>query len=162
MGVAPGESRFATYEAYRQAVAMVVMQAQRELTIFDPDLKETGLESRVGVEHLSRLLAAGRGRRMRIVLHDTGHLERHCPRLIRLLQNYGHIASLRRSPEHLRNLTDCFIVADGSHAAIRFHADHPRGKLLIALDEQVGNWQSRFGELWELASATSCIRTLGL
>lgn len=162
MKASPGETRFDTYEAYRLAVATVVMQAQRELAIFDPDLEETGLESRAGVEHLTRLLAAGRGRQLRIVLHDTGHLERHCPRLIRLLQDYGHIASLRRSPEHLRNLTDCFIVADGSHAAIRFHADHARGKLLIAQDEQVGNWQSRFGELWELATATSCITTLGL
>ena len=160
--VSPGESRFDTYEAYRQAVAMVVALAQRELLIFDPDLKETGLESHAGAESLSPLLAVSRGLQLRIVLHDSDHLERHCPRLIKLLQNYGHVASLRRSPENLRNLTDCFVVADGRHAVIRFHADHARGKLLIAQDQQVGNWQRRFGELWEMATVTSCITTLGL
>lgn len=162
MDVSPGESRFDTYEAYRQAVAMVVMQAQRELAIFDPDLRETGLESRSGADHLTRLLTMSRARQLRIVLHDPDHLERHCPRLIKLLQNYAHVASLRRSPEHLRNLTDCFVVADGRHAVIRFHADHARGKLLIAQDEQVGNWQRRFGELWETATVSSCITTLGI
>jgi hypothetical protein len=158
----PVESRFDTYEAYRQAVATVVAQAQRELAIFDPDLKETGLESRAGAEHLVRLLATSRGRQLRIVLHDPGHLERHCPRLITILRDYGHVASLRRTPGNLRNLTDCFVVADGRHAVIRFHADHARGKLLIAQDDEVGIWQRRFAELWELATATSCITTLGL
>jgi hypothetical protein len=160
--VCPGDSRFDTYQAYREAVAMVVMQAQRELAIFDADLKETGLESRAGAEHLAQLLAASRGRQLRIVLHDPDHLERHCPRLVKILRDYGHVASLRRTPEHLRNLADCFIVADGRHAVIRFHADHARGKLLIAQDEQVCNWQRRFDELWETATVTSCITTLGL
>ncbi|MBS1171955.1 MAG: hypothetical protein H6R12_785 [Proteobacteria bacterium] len=162
MNVTPLESRFDTYQYYRQAVADLIALAQRELVIFDPDLGETGLESRAGIDNLTRFLNAHRDNTLRAVLHEPGRVERNCPRLMALLKLRGHCISFRQSPEDLRRLTDCFMAADRRHALVRFHADHARGKLLIEQPDDVGGWWKRFDALWEISSPSLSGTTLGI
>lgn len=159
---APLESRFDTYEGYRQAVASVVDLAESHIAVLDPDLKETRLESVRGTAALARLLAARRDARVRLVLHRTDHVERDCPRLLALLRRQSHAIDIRQTPPDLRQITDCFVLADGRHAAIRFHADHARGKLLLHQVQEVGDWQRQFDELWDLSSPVLAPTTLGL
>ena len=162
MNVTPLESRFDTYQDYRQAVADLVALTRRELVIFDSDLGETGLESRDGIASLTRFLNAHRDNTLRLVLHDPDRVERNCPRLMALLKLRGHCISFRQSPEDLRRLTDCFMAADGHHAVIRFHADHARGKLLIEQPDEVGGLWKRFDALWEISSPSLSGTTLGI
>jgi hypothetical protein len=162
MNPAPIESRFDTYSAYRQAVADVVALARRELVMFDLDLGQTGLESLEMAEALREFLSAHRENRMRIVVHRPDEVERSCPRMMSIQRLHGHCLSFRQSPDDLRHLADCFLLADGRHAAIRFHADHARGKLLIEQPEEVSAWRRRFEELWELSVPTISSTTLGL
>jgi hypothetical protein len=162
MNPAPVESRFDTYQGYRQAVAEVVGLAEGRIVLFDPDLGETGLESPLAAAALTRFFGGRRDARLQIVLHRTGHVERHCPRLLALLRLRSHVFDIRRTPDDLRQLTDCFVLADARHGAIRFHADHPRGKLLLHHDQEIGDWQRRFDELWELSSPALAATTLGL
>jgi hypothetical protein len=162
MNPTPLESRFDTYQRYRQAVADLIPLARRELVIFDQDLGETGLESRAGIEILTRFLNANRDSTLRIVLHVPDRVERNCPRLMALLKLRGHSVTVRQSPEDLRRLTDCFIAADRRHAVIRFHADHARGKLLIEQPDDVAVWWKRFDALWEISSPSLSGTTLGI
>jgi hypothetical protein len=162
MNPSPLEARFDTFREYRQVISDLIPLARRELVIFDPDLKQTGLESPGGVESLARFLSAGRDNRMRVVLHDPDHVERYCPRWMSLLRLYGHSISVRQSPEDLRQLTDCFMVADKRHAVIRFHSAYARGKFLLEQREDVDDWQRRFDELWEVSLPARSATTLGL
>lgn len=158
----PVESRFDTYHEYRAAVSHLLALARQRILIFDPDLKETGMETVAAVETLGHFAAAQPAPQLSIVLHRTEHAQRNCPRFMGLLKAYGHVIAVRQSPEELRRLTDCFMVADGLHAVVRFHADHPRGKLLLQQEQEIGPWQRRFDELWELSTPALALTTLGL
>ncbi len=162
MNLTPLESRFDTYQDYRQAVADLIALAQRELVIFDSDLGETGFESRARIESVTRFLNVHRDNSVRVVLHNPVRVERSCPRLMALLKLRGHSISFRQSPEDLRRLTDCFMAADRRHALIRFHADHARGKLLIEQPDDVGGRWKRFDALWEISSPSLSGTTLGI
>jgi hypothetical protein len=156
------ESRFDTYVEYREAVTEVLGAAQSQLAVFDADLAETGLETRAGASALSRFLLASRSNRLRIVLHKPATVTNTCPRLTDLLKRFGHNAWLRQTPDDLLHLADRFIVADGCHMVARFHANHARGKVLIATEAEVGKWQRRFDELWEVATEVTGMTSLGL
>lgn len=162
MEINPLILRFDTYRDYRQQILTLVQLTRIELDIFDPDLKETGLHSGAGADALTELLSGRRNIRIRMVLHNPDYIERNCPRVMGLLAHYGHALFVRQSPEDLRSLTDCFIAADGQHAAIRFHVDHARGKLLVGQGDEVRNWQQRFEQLWEISSPAIAVTTLGL
>jgi hypothetical protein len=162
MESSPRESRFDTYAEYREAVTEVVGAARSQLAVFDVDLAETGLESRAGASALSRFLLTSRSNRLRIVLHKPESVANTCPRLADLLKRFGHNAWLRQSPDDLLHLAERFIVADGCHMVTRFHADHARGKVLIATEAEAGKWQRRFDELWEIATEATGTTSLGL
>ena len=69
------EQRFDTYREYSTAIRQTLEAAGVELCVFDPDLARTGLESSENVALIERLLLATSEARLRIVVHDTTHLE---------------------------------------------------------------------------------------
>lgn len=161
MHVTPQEMRFDTRAEYSQAIDTLLDAARDTLCVFDPDLKESGFESRNRADALSAFLSLRRGQ-IRLVLHDPEHLTRYCPRIMSLFTHYGHRFSIHQTPNDLRLLTDCFMLADEGNAVIRFHADHFRGKLLLANPEETKPWHQRFDELWEVSPAAVSATRLGL
>lgn len=158
----PSATRFDTFAAYLQALDEVLALGERELLVFDPDLKATELESPPRVERLAGLLGKRRDNRVRIALHDPVHVERHCPRLTRIAARYAHNLEFRQTPEDLRHLRESFIVADNAHAVVRFHSDYARGKLLVDHANEAGDYVRRFEELWSLSMPVLAPTRLGL
>ena len=140
---------FDTEAGFRAAIDLTLATAQREIRVFDRDLAHTGLSDRMHAELLTNFLKGGRSRRLRIVLHDTDWIERNAPRLLSLLRLYSHAIEVRQTPEHLRELTDCWVLADEANGAIRHHADHPRGELVADSPADLQAWWQRFDDLWE-------------
>jgi hypothetical protein len=139
---------FDTRAAYLQAIDNVISVARRDVCVFDLDLKNLGFDKRSRADSIAAFLAGGRDRKLRMVLHDIDHLTRYSPRIMVLLKRYSHSFSVRRTPESLRSLGDCFVLADGTSGVIRFHVDHFRGKTLIDQALEVHDWQQRFEDLW--------------
>lgn len=152
---------FDSEAGFRAAIDLTLAAASRDLRVFDQDLGRMGLEAPTRIAALTSFLASGRGS-IRMVLHDTALLEQRSPRLISLIRTYGHAIEVRRTPDHLRQVPDCWVLADRSCATIRFHIDHPRGKLLMAAPVEVRPWWDRFDELWEASAACSPGATVGL
>jgi hypothetical protein len=146
---------FDSEAGYRAAVALTIAGAQREIRIFDRDLENLGLEERAKVELLNGFLAARRDRRLRIIVHDPAPLQSRLPRLLGLLRDYSHQVDVRVTPDHLRNLADCWVLADVESGTIRFHADHARGRCVVATPAEVKPWWQRSDDL--LAESESCI-----
>lgn len=153
---------FASESAYRAAIDLTLAIAQREIRIFDQDLVHLGMDDAAHTALLGRFLAASANRRLRIVLHDTAPLETRLPRLIGLLRLYGHAIEVRKTPDHLRQLRDCWVLADQAHGVIRFHADQPRGKRIAAAPDEIKPWWQRFDDLWEASEPQSPASTTGL
>jgi hypothetical protein len=156
------EQRFDTYREYSIAIRQTLEAAGVELYIFDPDLAHTGLESSENVALIERLLLATSESRLRIVLHDTTHLETRSPRLLRLMADFSHCFEIRQSPDDLRNLTECYLLTNNDAGVLRFHRDWPRGKWFVANPEEAGIWRSRFEQLWECSTLAVPATRLGL
>lgn len=148
--------------AYRAAIDVTLAAARSEIRIFDRDLLQMGLGERDRVALLADFLAGSRDRRLHIVIHDIVPLEQRLPRLIELMRLRGHMIETRRTPDHLRHLADCWLLADSAHGAIRFHADHARGKLIANLATEIEPWWQRFDDLWQESERCAPGATTGL
>ena len=153
---------FNSEAGYRAAIDATLALARREVRIFDRDLARMSLEVPARTVILEHFLSDAPHRRLRVVLHDTEVLERRSPRLMALLRHFGHLTEIRLTPDYLRHLADCLVLADERHAAVRFHADHARGKQLSASAQAVQPYWQRFDELWEASQPVSPGTTTGL
>lgn len=154
--------RFDSYAEYRASLAEVLAHASGEIEVFDPDLRETGLESAQSEAALTHFFGSSREARLHIVVHDTAFIERECPRLMRLLARFSHCMEIRRSPEDLRNLTECYLLAGNHSGTTRFHRDWARGKCFTANPAEHAELHNRFRQLWELSEPAVAATQLGL
>jgi hypothetical protein len=52
-------------------------------------------------------------------------------------------------------LADRYVLADQTHGAIRFHADHARGKAVSSMPAEIDPWWRRFDDLWQESEVCS-------
>lgn len=140
---------FDSEAGFRTAIDRTLTAAKREIRIFDRDLCRMGLDDREHIVLLGTFLTGARIGHLRIVLHDIAPLEQRLARLVALIRQHSHAVEVRRTPEHLRRITDSWILADRTHGTIRFHDDHPRGKCITAQPREILPWWERFDDLWE-------------
>lgn len=136
-----------SWSEYEAAVLSVLGCAERSILIFDHDLQRIPLERAVTCERITAFLHRQPGNRLQVVVQDSDQLVRQSPRVMRLLATYGHAFTLTLAPEHLANLADSMVLVDDRHAAIRFHRDQPRGRLLLDEPEAVQPYQKRFAAI---------------
>ena len=147
---------------YRQACDTILGRAEHQLLIFDRDLVTLRLDEKARLESLVRFLQPVGLRRIRMVLHDPGPLERDAPRLMQLIFRFSQVFDVRQSPDNLRHLADTHLLADESHGVRRFHADQPRSALIIDDPAYISPWWQRFEELWDQSHPCLQFSTTGL
>lgn len=153
---------FDSEAGYRAGIDATIQAARRELRVFDSDLVRMALDTSARNALIAAFLAGGPVRRLHVVLHDPERLRERHPRLLGLIRRYGPLVEFRQTPDHLRHLADCFVLADNRHGAIRYHSDHPRGKHIG--DEAIEThpyWQ-RFDDLWEASAVCTPASVAGL
>lgn len=147
---------------YRNACDLVLARAVHQVLIFDRDLVALRLDEQARLEALASFLRMGGPRRIRIVLHDPGPLERNTTRLMQLIARYSHLVEMRQSPDDLRHLADTHVLADEGHGVRRFHVDQPRSALVLDDPISIHPWRKRFEEIWKLSRPCLRINTTGL
>lgn len=147
---------------YREATELVIGLAQRELLIFDQDLSKGDYASIRRFEQLQDFLGRDRQNRLTMVLQDTEHFIRRCPRLFELLKTYGHAMTVYETNDQVKVAKDMFIIADKQHYLRRFHVDQPRFRYDSDDAETVHMLGMRFDELLEATSHTVATSSLGL
>jgi hypothetical protein len=153
---------FASRSEHQAAIATLLAGAQRELRVFDQNCAELGFNSAERYETLRQFLLANRAHRLFVVVHDTGYLASHCPRMTLLMRQFSHAVFVQKTRKELRSLHDNFMVADDTAYLKQFHYEHPRG--VLALDHPVETQAlvMRFGEIWENSTPGLAATTLGL
>jgi hypothetical protein len=154
--------RFDSEAAFQGAIDRLLDQAGDELRIFDPDLSALRLNSPARIERLERFLFASRLRRVYIVVHDTEHLTRHCPRMMQLLARFAHSIQVYRTGEEIRMLQDSFLVMDATHYLRRPVARFSRGALGLHDESEALAMHGRFMEIWGASLPGVSATTLGL
>lgn len=130
------------------------------LQLFDPDFAVFPLGERDVDDALRALLA--RGATLRLAMHTSDHIERHYPRFLRLLRDYGHLAECRATPRNLRQLTDSFCIGDDVHVVRRFHSGHMRGEAAFGAPQAAELPRERFAAIWEESRPALHAATTGL
>ena len=144
------------------AIDELIPLAQRRIRIFDQDLSQTGWNHPARVEKLSAFLRGTRGRRLDIIVHDTGYLETACPRLLNLLRTYTHAMTIYRTGPEAKVATDPLLIVDDRHYLHRFHFEQPRATLGIEQPEQTRPLASRYEEIWATGEPGINATVLGL
>lgn len=147
---------------YTAALDTLCGLAQRNLCLFEKDYEHLGFNSANRYEVLRAFLLADPANRLYLLAHDTSHLVKYCPRVMMLLQQFSHSMYIHLTPDHLRNITEPFAVADDQHYVRRFHFDTPRGILALEDAEGARMLHARFLELWSASRPGASATTLGL
>lgn len=153
---------FDSEAGYRDAIDMTLAAACQEIRIFDRNLERMALDEPHRAALLAGFLAGGNERRLKIVVHDPERLPQRFPRLMALLRRHSHAVEIRQTPDHLRGLSDCQVLADQRHGTFRSHADQPRGKRYWDSPNDIHPWWQRFDELWQESQPCCSATSLGL
>ncbi len=137
---------FTSRMEFQQHLAACLGRAQHTLQLFDPDFAIWELGSSASDALLRRFLKDGG--RLQLVAHDGSQMERHAPRFLRLLKDYGHLIEVRRTSQQLRQLTDSFCIADERDIVRRFHSDHFRGEAVFDSPADTQTSGERFLTIW--------------
>jgi hypothetical protein len=154
--------RFDTAAGFQGAVERLLAQPGRELRIFDPDGASLRLNDPARIALLEQFLAASRTRRIYLVVHDTDHITRYCPRLLALLARYSHMVQIHRTHEHIRSVQDAFLVLDSQHYVRRSVAAFYRGAAGFGDEVEALAMRQRFMEIWEASFPGVSSTTAGL
>ena len=154
--------QFDTRTGFDAAVDCLLEQAGRELRIFDPDGQALRLNDAARSAALERFLLASRTRRLFLVLHDTDHLTRYCPRGMLLLQRFSHAIQVNRTHEEIREVQDAFLVLDAAHYVRRPVATSMRGAMGLNDDTEALAMRGRFQEIWAASFPAVSASTAGL
>jgi hypothetical protein len=159
-GPGDGPVKFSSRHEFQALLAVCLERATLQLQLFDADYALWNLGSSANDTLLRRFLAGGG--QLRLVAHNNGYLERDCPRLLRLLKDYGHRIECRLTPKSLRHLTDSFCLADGRHIVRRFHQDHLRGEAVFNTPPATELSAERFAGIWAESTSGLQASTTGL
>ena len=159
---APIYERFDTNEAFQAAVDRLMEQPGRELRVFDPDGATLRLNDPQRIARLDRFLLSSRTRRLYLVVHDTGHLTRQCPRLLTLLRRFSHAMQINRTHEEIREVQDAFLLLDAVHYVRRPVASLFRGAMGLGDENEGQALRRRFGEIWSASYPAVSSTTVGL
>ena len=155
-------TRFDGAADFQRAIDTLLEQSGRELRIFDPDMAAFRFNSAERVVRLQRFLLGSRTRRLYLVVHEPGHIAKHCPRLLHLLARYNHAIQINRTDESIRELQDSFAVLDARHYLRRPVARFFRGALGVNDETEALAMRSRFMEIWSASSPAVSSTTAGL
>jgi hypothetical protein len=154
--------RFEGEAEFQKALDRFLEQPGRELRLFDPDLRALRLNSPARIAQLDSFLRGSRTRRIYVVVHDTAHLTRHCPRMLGLFKLFTHAIQINRTHEEIRNLQDAFLVLDAQHYLRRPVAGYCRGAIGLHDETEALAMRSRFQEIWSASYPGVSSTTIGL
>jgi len=154
--------RFDDRAGFQAAIDRLLEQPGRELRAFDPDGAALLLNDPVRIERIAKFLLASRTRRVYLVLHDTEHLTRHCPRMMALITRFAHAIQVNKTHEEIRELQDAFLVLDSLHYVRRPVAQFFRGSIGLGDDTEGLAMRGRFMEIWAASFPAVSGTTVGL
>jgi hypothetical protein len=140
------DNRFNSRAEFAAHLKECLARSTATLAMFDPDFEVFPIgssETEAALRHFLR-----RGGHLRLAMHDSSHLERDCPRFMRLLQDYSHRIECRLTSRPLRTLTDSFCIGDDIHIVRRFHCDHMRGEAVFDSSQACEISRERFIGIW--------------
>jgi hypothetical protein len=153
--------RFEGVREYEKLIDRLIAQTQRTIRVFDRTLSSTW-NSPQRYEALRQFLLTNRVNRLFIVVHDVEPIERECPRLVDLVQQFSATVRIHETLSPAKHVYDPFVVFDSSHYLHRFHYRYLRAA--HGANDVIGAQQllDRYAEIWEASAHAVSAGTSGL
>jgi len=152
----------ATVAAQIAAIDTLLGIAKHSIRVFDVDLSGMGWNDAARAATITAFLRSNPAARVEIIVHDTGWIERSCPRLLNILKYRGHAIAIHRTGEDARHAMDPLLIVDGVHFLHRFHVSQPRASLSIGDLVAAQPLVTRFDAISESAEPGVTPTVLGL
>lgn len=157
------ERLFDTYLEYRSCVAEALGKAHSTALIFDPDLGNTGLNSRECIGALTALFGKSPHRHaLRILIHKTDFLEKSSPRLLALLGEFRHRTDVHVTSQSCRAWSQPALIVDQQHLVTRFHQDGARGKACFSDPTATASLMAQIETMWVSSQTVTTGTPLGI
>jgi len=153
--------RFEGMREYEAVIDGLIPRTLRAIRVFDNVLTRAW-NSSARHEALRQFLLANRTNRLLIVVHDVAPIERECPRMVELIQQFGTAVHIHQTLTPAKGVYDPFVLFDANHYVHRFHYRHLRAAQGI---NDVAGTQlllNRFDEIWEASVLGVTAGTSGL
>jgi len=160
--VQPRHETLDTIAAQIDAIDTLIGLARHSIRVFDVDLSGTKWNDGARAQRIVAFLRATPKARLDIVVHDTGWIERSCPRLTGLLRVHGHALTIRRTGEEAKHAMDPLLIVDDQHYLHRLNIAQPRAVLGIAEGDAARPLIERFEAIWSSAEPGLSATVLGL
>ncbi len=130
------------FEGYRRidtrsaAIAVfdrLASRAQHSIQIFDDRGEYWGLDRAAFAQAVRLTLGRSRLASVSIVLHDTGFVEKHCPRLMSMVAIHAPRLRVMPADPSLRSFSRGVVILDATVVMRRPHFDQPR--VFVDFDE---------------------------
>jgi hypothetical protein len=149
-------------QLYSEAINLILKSAQHKLLIFDQDLSRGNFASLEKSAVFQNFLSTNIASQLTIILHDASFLQNKCPRLLSLLEVYGHKMRVHITNTSVKHAKDCFILADDAQYIKRIHIDQARFKYAFDDLQSAEALNNRFMELLDATTDTVTPKPLGL
>ncbi len=140
-----------TLDEYRAAVSELTTRAQRNLSIYTPNLEPMLYDQDCFLEPVKRLVLARSHARLRVLISDPGRAAREGNRFMQMARRLTSYIDLRNVASEFRNNPCSFIVADDK--AIAFRQDAARWDGIVDFDDRqiVRHYLNYFDEMWAVS-----------
>lgn len=155
-------SGFDTLSELHAAFDALLAGTQRQLRLYDHDLRWLDLDAAPRHGALRALCVAGGGRRIELLLDDISRVARDHPRLMQLLRDFGHVIEIRQADPDAIRPDQAFALADRQGVLLRPDKATVRGTLHPADPGRVAALHQDFEGMWQRAPASVSATTLGL
>jgi hypothetical protein len=155
-------SGFDTLSELHAAFDALLAGTQRQLRLYDHDLRWLDLDAMPRHGALRALCVAGGGRRIELLLDDISRVARDLPRLMQLLRDFGHVIEIRQADPDAISPDQAFALADRQGVLLRPDKATVRGTLHPADPGRVAALHQDFEGIWQRAPASVSATTLGL
>ncbi len=147
---------------FRTAFDFLLERTQRQMRLYDHDL------SLFEIDHLPRhnclraLCVAAGGRRIELLLDETGEVARDHPRLMQLVRDFGHVLEIRQADPELARPDKAFILADRNAILVRADKVVLRGILHLDDVPAATLLNQEFDAMWQRSQSRVTATPLGL
>ncbi len=155
-------SGFDTASELHAAFDSLLAGTQRQLRLYDHDLRWLDLDAAPRHSALRALCVAGGGCRIELLLDDISRVARDHPRLMQLLRDFGHVIEIRQADPDAIRPDQAFALADRQGVLVRPDKATVRGTLHPADPGRVAALHQDFEGMWQRAPAVVSATTLGL
>jgi hypothetical protein len=158
----PDHRRLKTRDAARDAIASLFQQAQRQLSIFGPQLDAYYFNTARIEELIGIFIARHHDNHIRILVEDSRQALLDNARLKQLAHRLPDCLRIRQVGENHRGLRDVFVVAD--HNGYFHQPNMERFESLVSqhAPRETVQLARRFQQMWEESEPAQGLGTLGL